>query len=168
MESDPSAQTSEQAEKPEAQTEQPPETTPEAAAPLSIGQRITAAFSAITGEGIAAQVAQLTEANKALAASIAEKDKQIASLQGSVATLTEKLTTAGAKLAEAEAAVINFERAVIDRVAQAGIPAAELPAAQAGGESREDKLRNELAETSDPRRKGEIAKELLAFRQGKN
>lgn len=148
-----------------------PEGTPPAA-PLSFGQRLAAAGDALAGRGDAAEAAGL---RTQLATVTGERDQLRTSLdaaQASITTLQTDLSAARARLQEAEAAVTEFEARVqsasIARVAAAGIPAEQLPAIGANGEDPAIALRTELAETTDPAKKGQIAAKLLALRAGKN
>jgi septal ring factor EnvC (AmiA/AmiB activator) len=143
-----------------------------AAAPLSFGQRLSAAAASLNGKGTSAEVESLKQQ---LATITGERD----SLRGSLQAATDKITglqtdlaAANTRLAEAETAVTDFEkkvaRASIDLCAASGVPLADLPAAEANGEDPAVKLRQELAACKDPARKGKIAAQLAAMRQWNN
>lgn len=148
-----------------------------AKAAVSIRQRLA---QLVAGEEAASELADV---RAQLTAVTGERDQLLESVKGlneKVAALQNEVGKLKADLADAEQAVADFEKNVqaaaeakakkltIEQVAAAGIPAEELPAASGAGEDKEAKLRAELAETTDPRRKGVIAKQLLDLRKWEN
>jgi hypothetical protein len=108
-----------------------------AAAPLSFGQRLSAAAASLNGKGTSAEVESLKQQ---LAAVSGERDSLRGSLQAAndkITGLQNDLAAANTRLAEAETAVVDFEKAVarksIDLCAASGVPLSELPAAEASG-----------------------------------
>lgn len=129
-------------------------------------------MASLNGRGAAAEAEAL---RSQLAAVTGERDQMQAALRSameSVTVLTLERNAARTALAEAESAVTDFEARVrsasISLAASASIPVEDLPAISSAGEDPAIKLRTELAATSDPVRRGQIAAQLLALRAGNN
>jgi chromosome segregation ATPase len=142
------------------------------AAPLSLGSRLAAAYEELAGRGDSARIAALQSQVTALTGERDALQGNLAAAQQRIAALEGEVASAQARVREAEAAVDNFEARVrsasIAAVAAAGIPAEQLPQGGTTGEDQATKLRAELAETTDPVKRGKIASQLLALRAGSN
>jgi len=142
------------------------------AAPLSLGSRLAAAYEELAGRGDSAKIAALQSQVTALTGERDSLQGNLAAAQQKIAALDGDLAAARARVREAETAVEGFEAKVrsasISAVAAAGIPAEQLPQIAATGEDPATKLRADLAETTDPVKRGKIAAQLLALRAGSN
>jgi hypothetical protein len=128
--------------KPTAPPPEPPEPKPDdaqAASSLTFKQRLNAAGQSLMGRGTSAEIEQLRAEVSVLSV---ERDSLRAELTTAKVRLRQAITeqeAARKALTEAELAVTEFEKKVIDHsidlVAEAHVPAGQLPIAGAVGES---------------------------------
>ncbi len=134
---------------------------------LSLTQRLRAAGEALASRGTNAD---LTAARAQLETLTADRDNLRAALEtaaASLAIVSAERDAARAAVAVHEAAVLDFEASVVQRCAEAGVPAVELPSATSG-ENPETALREKLATATDPKERGRICQELASLRSWNN
>lgn len=125
---------------PEPEPPEPETDDTQQASSLTFKQRLNAMAQSLKGKGTSAEIEQLRGQVFALNAEKSVMQAELAAAKTILTKVTSERDAARKTIAEQEAAVTDFQKKVIDHsidlVAEAHVPAAQLPIANATGESR--------------------------------